>query len=117
MVGEGKGCGSLGNDYYLLGDFQKAIEYHEKYLDIAIQVGSRVGEGRAYGGLGNAYLSLCDFRKGIEYHKKDLEIAIEVGDRVGEGNAYGSLGNAYRLSLIHISEPTDLSTSRMPSSA
>ena len=79
-----------------MGDFRKAIEYHEKHLEIAIEVGHRVGEGNAYGNLGNAYQSLGDFRKAIEYHEKDLEIAIEVGGRDGEGKAHGSLSNAYQ---------------------
>ena len=81
--------------YRSLGDFRKAIEYHEKHLEIAIEVGHRVGEGSAYGNLGIAYRSLGDFRKAIEYHEKRLEIAIEVGHRDGEGSAYGNLGNAY----------------------
>ena len=38
-----------------LGDFRKAIEYLEKHLKIAIEIGDRAGEGRAYGNLGNAY--------------------------------------------------------------
>ncbi|XP_044170136.1 tetratricopeptide repeat protein 28-like [Acropora millepora] len=88
-------CDLLTNAYQSLGDFRKAIEYHEKHLEIAIEVGNRVGEGSAYGNLGSAYQSLGDFRKAIEYHEKHLKIAIEVGDRVGEGNAYGNLGNAY----------------------
>ncbi|XP_044170811.1 tetratricopeptide repeat protein 28-like, partial [Acropora millepora] len=79
-----------------LGDYRKAIEYHEKHLKIATEIGDRGGEGRAYGNLGNAYQSLGDYRKAIEYHEKCLKIAIEIGDRGGEGRAYGNLGNAYR---------------------
>ena len=79
-----------------LGDYRKAIEYHEKHLKIAIEIGDRGGEGRAYGNLGNAYQSLGDYRKAIEYYEKHLKIAIEIGDRGGEGRAYGSLGNAYQ---------------------
>ncbi|XP_044170138.1 tetratricopeptide repeat protein 28-like [Acropora millepora] len=79
-----------------LGDLRRAIEYHEKHLEIAKEVSDRIGEGSAYGNLGNAYQSLGDFRKAIEYHAKQLEIAIEVGHRVAEGSAYGSLGNAYQ---------------------
>ena len=70
-----------------MGDFRKAIEYHEKDLEIAKEVSDRVGERGAYGNLGNAYRSLGDFRKAIEYHEKHLQIAIEVSDRVGEGSA------------------------------
>ncbi|XP_074635275.1 uncharacterized protein LOC141893773 [Acropora palmata] len=73
----------------------KAIQYHEKDLTIAKQIGDRAGEGRAYGNLGNAYQSLGDYQKAIEYHEKDLKIAKQIGDRAGEGRAYGNLGNAY----------------------
>ena len=37
---------------------EKAIEYHEKHLKIAKEIGDRAGEGRTYGNLGNAYHSL-----------------------------------------------------------
>ena len=75
---------------------RKAIEYHEKHLKIAIEIGDRAGEGRAYANLGSDYGSLSDFRKAIEYHEKHLKIATEIGDRAGEEGAYGTLGNAYR---------------------
>jgi len=86
----------LGNAYYSLGDFNKAIEYHTQHLSIAKEVGDRVGEGGAYENLGNAYQSQGDFSKAIEYHTLRLAIAKEVGDRAGEGSAYGNLGIAYQ---------------------
>ena len=86
----------LGKDNLSLSDFQKAINYHNQRLSIAMEVGDRVGEGRAYGNLGNAYRSLGKFQEAINYHNQDLSIAQEVGDRAEEGRAYGNLGNAYR---------------------
>ena len=94
-AGEGRAYGNLGNAYYSLGDFQKAIEYHERDLKISTEVGDRAGEGRAYCNLGNAFRNIGDFQKTIEYHERDLKISKEVGDRAGEGKAYGNLGNAY----------------------
>ena len=90
-------------------DNQKAIEYHEKLLKLAKEIGDRAGEGAAYGNLGNAYDSLEDYQKSIEYHEKHLKIAKEIGDRAGEGAA--------SVSLYTSPSPRDLSTSRMPSSA
>lgn len=29
---QGRACGNLGNTYYLLGNFQKAIHYHEEVV-------------------------------------------------------------------------------------
>ena len=94
-VGEGSSYGNLGNAYHSLGDFRKALEYHERHLKIAKEVGDRAGEGRSYGNLGNAYHSLGDFKEAIEYHERRLKIAKEVGDRAGEGGSYCNLGNAY----------------------
>ena len=76
---------TLGRAYQSLGDYAKAIEYHEQHLAIAKEVGDRAGEGRAYSYLGNAYWLQGDFSKAIKYHTQHLAIAKEVGDRAGEG--------------------------------
>jgi CHAT domain-containing protein/Flp pilus assembly protein TadD len=85
----------LGNEHYDLGNYQKAIEFHTKALQIDIQIGDKKGEGADYGNLGNAYDSIGDYQKAIEFHNKHLKIALEIGDKKGEGNAYGNLGIAY----------------------
>ena len=95
-AGEGGAYGNLGNAYFSLGDFRKAIEYHEKHLKIAIEIGDQ--ERRR--------TSLWKSRSVLTFHwvtsekplsiiEKHLKIAIEIGDRAGEGRAYGNLGNAY----------------------
>ena len=60
-AGEGRAYGNLGNAYQLLGDYQKAIEHHEKRLKIAKEIGDRARKGRPYGSLGNAYQLLGDY--------------------------------------------------------
>ena len=52
-----------------MGRYQKAIEYHEKHLKIAKEVGDRAGEGAAFGNLGIAYKLLGYYQKAIEYHE------------------------------------------------
>ena len=34
--------------YHSMGDLRKAMEYHEKSLKIAKEIGDRAGEGAAY---------------------------------------------------------------------
>ncbi|CAH3177363.1 unnamed protein product [Porites lobata] len=87
--------GGRANAYHGLGDFEKAIENHNRDLKMSKELGYRAGERKAYGNLGNAYYSLGDFQKAIEYHERHLKISKEMGDRAGEGRAYGNLGNAY----------------------
>ncbi|XP_066024894.1 tetratricopeptide repeat protein 28-like [Pocillopora verrucosa] len=91
---EGISYGNLGNAYQ--GQFKTAIQYHQRDLEIAKEVGDKAGEGRSYSGLGNAYQGLGQFKTAIQYHQRHLEIAKEVGDKAGEGISYGNLGNAYR---------------------
>ena len=68
-AGEGRAYGNLGNAYHSLGDYQKAIEYHEKHLKIAKEIGDRAGEGRAYGNLGNAYSHWVTIKKPLSIMK------------------------------------------------
>ena len=79
-----------------LGDFKKAIDYHERHLKIAKEVGDISGEGNACCNLGCTYYCLGDFKKAIDYHERHLKIAKEVVDISGEGTAYCNLGCAYR---------------------
>ncbi|CAH3165954.1 unnamed protein product, partial [Pocillopora meandrina] len=82
---EGAAYGNLGNPYLILGDFKKAIKYHNLHLKIAKEVGDKHEEGNAYGNLGNAYHHLVWViqKKAIEYHHLHFKIAKEVGDKHG----------------------------------
>jgi len=87
--------GSLGILYDQIGSYRKAIEYYEKALAIAQEIGDKRGEGNRLGNLGNAYSDLGQVKKAIEYYEKALAISQEIGDRRGEGADLGNLGNAY----------------------
>ena len=93
--GESTCYANIGFAYYILGDFRKVIEYHEKSLEIMRKIGDRSGESTCYINLGSAYYNLGDSRKAIEYHEKSLEIVKEIGDRSGESKCYANLGIAY----------------------
>ena len=94
-MGEGGSYGSLGNAYIALGQFQTAIKYHQRHLEIAKEVRDKAGEGRGYGNLGNAFYCLRKFKTAIEYYQRGLEFAKVVGDKAGEGLWYGNLGSVY----------------------
>ncbi|MFM6405150.1 MAG: tetratricopeptide repeat protein, partial [Microcystis sp.] len=46
---------SLGNVYYSLGEYQKAIEFNQQSLAIEREIGDRGGEAKSYNNLGNVY--------------------------------------------------------------
>jgi CHAT domain-containing protein/tetratricopeptide (TPR) repeat protein len=78
-----------------LGEYQKAIDYHKKNLEISTAIGDRSGIANSNGSLGIAYYSLGEYQKAIDYHKKDLELSTAIGDRSGIAGSNSGLGNAY----------------------
>ena len=70
---EGRAYCNLGNAYDSLGDFQRAIEYHEKDLSIAKDVGDWVGEGQAYYNLGISYLNLDSLNESLAHFRLSVE--------------------------------------------
>ncbi|MHC5729836.1 MAG: tetratricopeptide repeat protein, partial [Nostoc sp.] len=83
---------SLGNAYYSLGQYQRAIEFYQQSLEISREIGDRNGEGNSLIGLGNAYKSLGEYQRAIEFHQQSLEISREIGDIRGEAIAWYNLG-------------------------
>ena len=79
--------GNLGFAYSALGQVEKAIQYYEKALAIAQEIGDRRNEGRWLGYLGSAYSDLGQIEKAIQYYEQALAIAREIGDRRNEGGS------------------------------
>ena len=52
------------------GFVDKAVEFYQKALNIAQEVGGRAGEGRTYSNLGSAYNCLGEFDKAAEFQQK-----------------------------------------------
>ncbi|KAM8851410.1 G-protein-signaling modulator 2 isoform 3-T3 [Spinachia spinachia] len=94
---QGRTYGNLGNTYYLLGNFRKAVASHEQRLLIAKEFGDRSAERRAYCNLGNAYIFLGEFEVAAEHYKRTLQLARQLKDRAVEAQACYSLGNTYTL--------------------
>ena len=72
------------------------IEYLNRCLTFAKEMGDRAEEGVAYCSLGNVYEGLGNFQQALECHKNDLFIANELGDKAAIGRAYGNLGNVHQ---------------------
>jgi len=87
--------GSLGVLYFQISLYEKSIDYTEKALKIAKDIGDRRNEGVWLGNLGLAYRALGQVEKAIKYHEDALVISKEIGDLRGEGADLGNLGNAY----------------------
>ena len=90
-----KSLNHLGICYYFLGQYEKAIAYHQQSLEIKEEIGDREGVAKSLGNLGVCYRNLGQYEKAIAYHQQSLEISEEIGFRQGVAISLGNLGNCY----------------------
>uniref|UniRef100_A0AAQ5XF25 G protein signaling modulator 1b n=1 Tax=Amphiprion ocellaris TaxID=80972 RepID=A0AAQ5XF25_AMPOC len=83
----------LGNAYFYLKEYGKALEYHKHDLTLARTIGDRIGEGKASGNLGNTLKVLGRFDEAVVCCQRHLDISQEQGDKVGEARALYNIGN------------------------
>lgn len=92
----------LGNAYFYMGDYVKAMQYHKHDLTLARTMADRLGEAKASGNLGNTLKVMGKFEEAVICCRRHLEICQEHRDRVGEGRALYNLGNVYHAKGKHI---------------
>ena len=89
----------LGNAYFYMGDYVKAMQYHKHDLTLARTMADRLGEAKASGNLGNTLKVMGKFEEAVICCRRHLEICQEHRDRVGEGRALYNLGNVYHAKV------------------
>jgi tetratricopeptide (TPR) repeat protein len=87
----------LGNAYFYLEDYQKALEYHKQDVTLVHSIGDEAAEAKACGNLGNTFKMVGKFDEAAVYCRRYLEISRKLGDEVGEGRALYNLGNVYHM--------------------
>ncbi|XP_046652384.1 G-protein-signaling modulator 2-like isoform X3 [Daphnia pulicaria] len=92
----------LGNAYFYLGDYTKAMQYHKHDLTLARTMGDRLGEAKASGNLGNTLKVMGRFDEAVLCCKRHLDISRELTDKVGEGRALYNLGNVFHAKGKHL---------------
>uniref|UniRef100_A0A3B3YD61 G protein signaling modulator 1b n=1 Tax=Poecilia mexicana TaxID=48701 RepID=A0A3B3YD61_9TELE len=85
----------LGNAYFYLKEYGKALEYHRHDLTLARTIGDRIGEGKASGNLGNTLKVLGRFDEAVVCCQRHLDISQEQSDKVGEARALYNIGNVF----------------------
>ncbi|XP_072762885.1 uncharacterized protein Pins [Anoplolepis gracilipes] len=85
----------LGNAYFYLSDYVKAMQYHKLDLTLARNMGDKLGEAKSSGNLGNTLKVMGKFDEAMICCKRHLEISREIGDKLSEGRALYNLGNVY----------------------
>ncbi|VDP15540.1 unnamed protein product [Onchocerca flexuosa] len=102
----------LGNAYFVLRIFDKALEYHRHDLETAKLLNDHSGLAKAHGNIANTYKALGDFNSAYEHAVAHLRLAQELNDKECEAAALYNVASVYHCrakTIIHASEPLDKS--------
>lgn len=93
---------NLSGTYYFMGDYQNALLYNFKTLDVrkkkqkdSTTVGSKKSIASTYNNIASIYLNLSNYTKSIEYNLFALKIKEEINDSIGIARAFTNIGNVY----------------------
>lgn len=85
----------LGNAYFHLHDYSKALEYHRHDLTLTRTIGDQLGEAKASGNLGNTLKVLGRYDEAAVCCQRHLDISRMLHDKVGQARALYNYGNVY----------------------
>lgn len=86
LKGELECYNNLGSLYNGLGQYDLAVDYYSKGLD----VNDRMAAAMAHNNLGNVYLTSSQYLKSIDHYKESLRIRSEIGDTQGMSITYNN---------------------------
>ncbi|XP_051929369.1 G-protein-signaling modulator 2-like [Hippocampus zosterae] len=85
----------LGNAYFHLQEYNKALEYHRHDLTLTRTIGDELGEAKASGNLGNTLKLLGRYNEAVVCCQRHLDITRATCDKVGQARALYNFGNVY----------------------
>ncbi|NEQ50693.1 MAG: CHAT domain-containing protein [Leptolyngbya sp. SIO3F4] len=95
LIGEANVLSNLALNYRSLGHYDRAIETHDRALEIYRASGNQRGEVISLNNLSIVYNLLSQHRQSIELREQSLAIAQEIGYRQAEAASLGGLANDY----------------------
>ncbi len=88
-------CSNIGMMYYYKGDYDKALAFDLKSLNIHIELGDKLRIALLYDKIGVLYYDKGDYKKALPYLLKSLKIYKEIKNKQGIGNLYNNIGLLY----------------------
>ena len=77
---------------YARGDYDQALDWYRKSLEIFEALGDRAGMANSYHQLGIVAHKRGDYDQALDWYRKSLEINEALGDRAGMASSYHQLG-------------------------
>ena len=87
----GESLGQIGKQYLHLGDYDTALKYLKRSLDIRKEIGDKSGEGTTLNNMATTAHARGDYDTALKYLKRSLDIQQEIGDKSGEGTTLNNM--------------------------
>jgi tetratricopeptide (TPR) repeat protein len=87
---------NIGYSYALLGDYRQALDFCERAVAGARDLGERNWESYAAGSLGYIHHQLGDYPQAADWYERAAVLCREVGERYYEANSLECLGDVQR---------------------
>ncbi|HLP11548.1 MAG TPA: tetratricopeptide repeat protein [Flavobacteriales bacterium] len=92
---EGRAYNTLGACNHMLGNYKKAIQFHEKSLAIRTAQNDQKGMAASISNLGAAYEGLGNFPEALEFYFRGLHIEEKIKNIEGIAQSYNDIGMIY----------------------
>ena len=85
-----------GMGYYLRGDYFKALEHHQRSLNIQKEIENKSGIANSLNNQGMIYNGQGNYLKAIDYYHRSLLIYEEIENKLGVAHALNNIGIIYK---------------------
>ena len=96
----------MGNAYFQLHDYDKALHYHHKDLAVCELLDDEAGKAKACGNIGNQLQLLGDYDQAIYYSQRSCDLAHKLNDKAASARALYNLANIYQSKGKHMGRLT-----------
>jgi CHAT domain-containing protein/Tfp pilus assembly protein PilF len=87
--------GAIGHRHSNLGEHQKALDYHNRALQLRKAAGDRGGEALALYNIGAVYNHLSEPQKALDFYNRALSINQDIGEQSMVAATLGNIGVIY----------------------
>ncbi|MGE0568581.1 MAG: tetratricopeptide repeat protein [Bacteroidia bacterium] len=85
----------IGIIYRNRGNFDKALEYQIRSLEINEEIGYKEGIAKNLNSIGRVYEDQGDYTRALEYYQKSLKLQEDIGDKSGATLSYHNIGTLF----------------------
>ncbi|MDQ1266058.1 MAG: Guanylate cyclase protein [Bacteroidota bacterium] len=94
--GEAYSLSNIGTSYWVLAQYDKALNYYKKALALEESLGNKYGIASNNANIGSIYLRKSNFPKALDYYFSSLKIYEQLNDKNGIASSLTNIGIVYR---------------------